>query len=125
MRVGLSYVHTNCYHDFVVAEAKRQTEKLKRTRINPIGKVGERNIDAKERIMKEFEKRGIDKCENPKCECGMFPAPAHKHKREWYRKPERQHLLGAYAHSIYLCQKCHDEIEVSVEKTIDIFKLLR
>lgn len=96
---------------------------MKRTLINKIGKVGKRNLNANKELKIKYQELGITRCE--KCNTEMFLTFAHKHKREWYRKQERQHLLADMNETLLLCQKHHDEIEVSKEKTEKLFSELR
>lgn len=90
-----------------------------------IGKIGKRNIEANKILKKIFEEKEIYNCENPNCQSGFCLTFAHRHKREWYRPVERQKLLYDFNEVLLLCLKCHDEIEVSKEKTEELFNKLR
>lgn len=98
---------------------------MKKTAIKRIGKVVRRNLNANKILKKKYLETGITRCEYPCCNTNQFLTFAHKNKREWYRKPERQHLLASMDETLLLCQKHHDEIEVSREKTEELFNRLR
>jgi len=88
-----------------------------------IGKVGKRNIEANKKLKKIFFEKRILRCE--KCNSNFFLTFAHKHKRDWYKKEDRQKLLYDFNEVLLLCVNCHEEIEVSREKTNKLFKQLR
>lgn len=90
-----------------------------------IGKIGEANRKAREMIADQCEALGLDFCEIrlPGCMGTFGIAPAHKHKRVWYKgNPE---LLADYNEWVAACQACHDKIEVDKELTKVWFERLR
>lgn len=98
---------------------------LKRTRIRKVGKVGHVNREARTMIADIAENMGLNYCEIglPGCLMSFFLAPAHRHKRSWYRGDSA--LLAAYGEWISACQNCHDRIEHNKELTESIFERLR
>lgn len=77
-------------------------------------------------LKKEFEEKGITRCEN--CGTESFLSFAHRKKRrEYYNRDqkEEERQLGEFNECLLLCIKCHEEIEISKEKTEKLFKRLR
>ena len=82
-------------------------------------------IKCREELKKEFERRGIIRCECqfPRCHNNNFLGFAHRHKRRWYYdKPE---LLKSFNQVILACNQCHNRLEQSRELTELTFKRLR
>lgn len=98
---------------------------MKKTPLKRIGKWGEINKKANKELKKKYEEAGITRCEYPFCNTDMFLTFAHRHKRVHYRKPENAEKLADINETLLLCQKHHDEIEVSREKTKELFNRLR
>lgn len=76
-----------------------------------IGKIGQINLDARRKIATQCFELGIEYCELnfPGCMVSFGVAPAHKEKREWYRKhPE---LLYDRSHWRVACQWCHEILD--------------
>lgn len=98
---------------------------MKRSRLNPVGKIGRRNQEANKINYGRFAEMGIDRCEL--CGGTLGLAVAHKEKREWYRAcPE---LLYDPKQTALLDQQCHDRIDdrskTSKEESDRIFDTLR
>ena len=53
----------------------------------------------------------------------MYLAPAHKHKRAWYKGDVE--LLSDYKEWVCSCVSCHQKIEFNQELTDKIFKKCR
>lgn len=91
-----------------------------------IGKIGRANIAARRIIAKIAEDLGLDYCEArfPGICMGTFGiAPAHKHKRVWYAGGvEKLSDINEWG---VLCQACHDYIEISRERTEELFNRIR
>lgn len=86
-----------------------------------IGKIGRRNLIANQKCKAELLKRGITKCEV--CGYSWGLSIAHKKKRrEYLNDPEGLSRWGEY---LLLCPTHHTEIEVSKEKTEELFGKLR
>lgn len=85
------------------------------------GKVGKANSKAIRINKKTFMDLGITRCEL--CDCDNYLGFAHRHKRVWYRA--FLELLYNFKQVILLCQKCHEEIEYSQERTEHVFMALR
>lgn len=98
---------------------------MKRTRLNPIGKIGRRNIDANKILKKVYLEAGITSCELgfENC-CGdNFLSFAHKEKRERYRLyPEKLYDMNE---TLLACIPCHEEIEKNKQLTQEVFERLR
>ncbi len=98
---------------------------MKRTPLKKIGKTGSANIAARNIIAIIAEEKGLDYCEVDLYECmGNWPlAPAHRHKRAWYRGDVEK--LSDYNEWVSACQNCHDQMEISPELTEEVFSRLR
>ena len=84
---------------------------MKRTRLRKIGKIGKANIEARKRIAEIAEEKGINYCEIKLEGClgRMYLAPAHKHKRAWYKGDVDK--LSDYNEWVCACVYCHHAIE--------------
>ena len=98
---------------------------MKRTRLRKIGKVGQANIEARTRIAEIAEEKGLNYCEIrlEGCLGRMYLAPAHKHKRAWYKGDVE--LLSDFKEWVCACQSCHNKIEFNQELTDKVFKQCR
>jgi len=98
---------------------------MRRTALKKIGKIGEANIEARNRIAEISEEKGLNFCEIKLEGClgGMYLAPAHKHKRNWYKG--NVELLSNFNEWICACVSCHNLIEHNEELTNKIFKQCR
>lgn len=98
---------------------------MKRTRLSKIGKVGTANLEARKRIATLAEELGLNYCEIglQGCLVTSFLAPAHRHKRAWYKG--NVELLADYEQWIAACQNCHNQIEHDKELTERFFNKLR
>ena len=106
---------------------KRNTQ-LKRSGLRKIGKVGEANRASRKIIADICEDKGLNYCEirfNKDVQCmGSWPlAPAHLHKRAWYKGDVA--LLADYSQWVVACQVCHDRMENDADLTEKVFKKLR
>ncbi len=82
------------------------------------------NKEANKKIKSSAKYRSINYCELDGINYPeKFLAPAHKHKRVWYRGKE--HLLSSEDHWIKICTSCHGFIESKPYLTQLIFKVLR
>lgn len=107
---------------------KLATPSVKRTTMKKIGKVGKANTEARKIIVEICEEKGLNYCEirfNKDVQClGSWPlAPAHLHKRAWYKG--NVELLADFNQWVVACQVCHDRIEHDKELTEKVFKKLR
>lgn len=50
---------------------------------------------------------------------------AHRHKRIWYKQPDRIHLLYAFTETIRCCLPCHIKTEYDRKITNNLFNKLR
>jgi hypothetical protein len=98
---------------------------MKRTPLKRIGKIGQANIEARKKIAEIAEERGLDYCELGLTGClgKMYLAPAHKHKRAWYKG--NAELLADPNEWVSACQNCHNLIEIDPKLTADVFEQLR
>lgn len=98
---------------------------MKRTPLKRIGTIGRANIEARKMIAVICEEKNLNSCEIKLEGClrGMYLAPAHKHKRAWYKG--NVELLSDYKEWICACQNCHNKMEFNKELTEEIFKRLR
>ncbi len=98
---------------------------MKRTAMRKVGTVGQANINSRKKIAEIAEEKCLDYCEIgfPDCLHTMYLAPAHRHKRAWYKGDEE--LLADYKQWLSLCVKCHDKIEFDEELTEQEFIRLR
>lgn len=97
---------------------------MKRTRLNKIGKIGEANKEARKRIAEIAEEKCLDYCEIgfEGCLHTMYLAPAHRHKRSWYKGDVD--LLSDIKQWVSACQHCHNIIENDKELTeLEFFRL--
>ncbi len=93
--------------------------------IRKVGKVGKANLTARALIADYAKKMNLTKCEIGLEGCtGSWPvAPAHRHKRAWYKGDAV--LLAHPKQWIVACQCCHDQIEFDAELTEEVFTRLR
>ena len=102
---------------------KPQKKEKKRRGIRRIGKRGRINLDANQKLKKEYEgEYAICEIMGPKC-LHVFQGFAHRHKRIWYRG--REELLASRQHTLKSCIPCHQMIEASRELTEMYFNRLR
>ena len=90
-----------------------------------IGKIGLANIEARKRIAAIAEEKNLSYCELGLTGCTRtWPlAPAHLHKRSWYKGDVD--LLSDYNQWISACQNCHEVIENNRDLTEGVFEKLR
>lgn len=90
-----------------------------------IGKIGEANIKARNKIAEIAGEKGLDHCELFLDGClRSWPlAPAHRHRRGWYHGDAD--LLADYRQWVAACQHCHDIIENDPQLTEEMFMRLR
>ena len=95
---------------------------MKKTRLNKMGKIGEANREARKKIAEIAEEKGLNYCELHMQGClgRLFLAPAHRHKRAWYKGDVE--LLSDINQWVSACQVCHDTIEHNAELTEEMFK---
>lgn len=98
---------------------------MKRTRIKSIGPIGKANIEARRIIAEISEEMNLIRCEIQLTGCkeGLYLAPAHRHKRIWYKG--NADLLADYRQWVCACVVCHSKIENDHELTERIFLKLR
>lgn len=99
---------------------------MKRTPLRKIGKIGEANIEARQRIAAIAEEKGINYCELQvvdNCLRHRYLAPAHRHKRAWYKGDVAK--LSDYQQWVAACVNCHDFIEHKPLFTSELFQMLR
>jgi hypothetical protein len=98
---------------------------MKRSRINPIGKIGRANYKARQMIAAIGEEHNIITCEImlPGCLGTFGLAPAHRHKRDFYRGVAE--YLADYNQWVGACQHCHELIERDKKLTAEVFDRLR
>jgi len=98
---------------------------MKRTPLKKIGKIGKANIEARNKIAEIAEEKGLNYCELgfTGCSKGLFLAPAHRHKRQWYKGSAK--LLADFNQWISACTNCHNVIEVNKDLTEGVFEKLR
>ena len=98
---------------------------MKRTPLKKLGKVGEANMEARKRIAEIAEERGLNYCELKLTGClgRMYLAPAHRHKRAWYKGDVNK--LSDYRQWISACQLCHNVMEHNKDLTEGVFDKLR
>ena len=90
-----------------------------------VGKVGKSNVDARKLIALHAEKHDLKLCEInlPGCMRTWPLAPAHRHKRNWYKGDVE--LLADPKQWVVACQHCHDAIEFDKKLTEEVFIKLR
>lgn len=97
---------------------------MRKTPLRKIGKIGEANILARKKIAVIAEEKGLNYCELQLKGCMNWPlAPAHRHKRAWYKG--NAELLAAYEQWVSACQHCHNIIENQPDFTEKLFLKLR
>lgn len=101
---------------------------MKRSYMKKSGKTGQANTKARKLIGQKCEELGLNYCEigfNKDVTCmRSWPlAPAHKHKRAWYKGDIE--LLADYNEWVVACQVCHDRIEHDEALTLKVFRKLR
>ena len=98
---------------------------MKKTPLKKVGKRGRQWILARAKLKKEYERRGITKCEIhlPGCWGDNGLGFAHRHKRAWYYS--RPGLIGQFNQTLLACNSCHDKIEHDKQATEAIFKIRR
>jgi len=111
---------------------KTKTTLKARKNIRKIGKVGKANIASRKEIAKKAEAMKLTSCEvGPVllkyginvCTYDWPLAPAHRHKRSWY-KGDAEKLSDA-KQWVCACQSCHDAIEFDAQLTEEVFMKLR
>lgn len=90
-----------------------------------VGKTGEANLEARKRIAEIAEEKELNYCELGFTGClkNMYLAPAHRHKRNWYKGDIE--LLSNFNQWISACQNCHNVIENNKDLTEGVFEKLR
>lgn len=103
---------------------------MKRKRLNKIGKTGEVNREARQRIAVIAEEKCLDYCEvgfKDICMGTMGLAPAHHRPRSWYKGDVE--LLSDYRYWLSCCVACHTRLDsrsqTTQEESDEIFKELR
>ena len=98
---------------------------MRKTPLNKIGKIGKANIEARKRIATIAEEKRLNHCELHLYGClyKFALAPAHKHKRAWYKGDVEK--LSDYNEWVAACQNCHNLIENDPKLTEEVFKELR
>lgn len=90
-----------------------------------VGKHGEANRASRSLIAEIAEQHQMTTCEIqlPNCMRTWPLAPAHRHKRAWYKANVQK--LADIKQWITACQVCHDQIEHNATLTEEIFLKLR
>lgn len=98
---------------------------MKRTPLKKLGTIGKANREARKRIAEIAEEKGLNYCEVQLEGClgGMYLAPAHLHKRAWYKGDVD--LLSDYCQWVAACQNCHARMEFDEKLTNIVFEELR
>ena len=98
---------------------------MKRTVLIKQGKIGRNNYLARKKIAEIAENLNIDRCEIGLEGCLEYYAlaPAHRHRREWYRGDVDK--LSDYQQWICGCSNCHEKIDNDEELKEKIFNELR
>jgi len=93
--------------------------------IRKCGKVGRANSAARKEIARISEEKNLKRCEiaGPHCTETWPLAPAHRHKRAWYKGDAE--LLADPKQWVCACQTCHDHIEHDANLTEAVFVKLR
>lgn len=95
----------------------------------PIGKIGLANREARKRIAIIAENKGLNRCEigMDGCTKYIFLAPAHRHKRDWYKGSVEK--LSDFKQWVCGCQHCHEILDRRTEEskklTEEVFMRLR
>lgn len=107
------------------APLKRGTSQMKRTAMKKIGKTGKANTNSRKVIADIAERHQMKTCEIrlPNCMRTWPLAPAHRHKRSWYKGNADK--LADIKQWVTACQVCHDQIEHNATLTEEIFMKLR
>lgn len=109
----------------------KTTLKAKKS-IRKVGKVGKANIASRKEIARKAEQMKLTTCElGPLlikyginvCTYDWPLAPAHRHKRAWYKGDEEK--LADVKQWVCACQSCHDVIEHNATLTEEVFMSLR
>jgi hypothetical protein len=83
------------------------------------------NAKARKKIAEKAEELQLTRCELKLAGCmGNAHAPAHRHKRSWY-KGRPDYLLWDIGQWVAACQSCHHKIEFDKELTAKMFMQLR
>ena len=91
-----------------------------------LGKRGRANIAARRKIAEIAEENGLGYCEarfTGICQGTFGIAPAHRHKRDWYAGDVEK--LSDPNEWAALCQPCHNHIEISRDRTEELFSRIR
>lgn len=98
---------------------------MKRTRLKAQGKVGRANTQARKLITEQCEELNLNYCEIalPNCLRTWPLAPAHRHKRAWYKGDVGK--LSDYNEWVVACINCHNQIEHDAQLTEEVFNRLR
>lgn len=98
---------------------------MKRSPLRKVGSVGEANKEARKRIARIAEEKRLNYCELNLDGCTRtWPlAPAHRHKRAWYKGDIEK--LSDYNEWVSACQNCHNFIEHKPIFTEELFIMLR
>lgn len=100
--------------------------------IKKVGRIGKANIEARSVIAKKAEAMKLTVCElGPVliqyginvCEYNWTLAPAHRHKRAWYKGDAEK--LADVKQWVCACVSCHDAIEHNAQLTEEVFMKLR
>lgn len=111
---------------------KTKTTLKAKKRMNKVGRVGKANIASRKEIAKKAEAMNLTHCEvGPVllqyginvCLYNFALAPAHRHKRAYYKGDAEQ--LADVKQWVAACQCCHDAIEFDAELTEAVFIKLR
>ena len=111
---------------------KTKTTLKAKKAIRKVGKVGKANIESRAAIAKKAEAMKLTTCElGPvllkygfnACLHNYALAPAHRHKRAWYKGDAEK--LADVKQWVAACQCCHDIIEHDAVLTEEVFTALR
>lgn len=104
---------------------KSHTSLKAKKNIRKVGKVGKANQTARGLIADYSKKLNLTTCELNLEGCTKtWPvAPAHRHKRAWYKGDPI--LLASPKQWVVACQCCHDQIEHDAALTEEVFTKLR
>lgn len=112
---------------------KTKTTLKAKKRMKKAGKVGEANMAARKEIVKKAEAMKLTSCELGPILVGEYGinvclynfalAPAHRHKRAWYKGDAEK--LADVKQWVAACQCCHDAIEFDAALTEAVFMKLR
>ena len=98
---------------------------MKKTKLNPLGKVGRANKEARDKIAEIARQHNLTSCEIKLEGCmGTFGvAPAHKHRRGWYKGDVEK--LSDYNEWVVGCNYCHEKIDADQGLLEETFNRLR